>query len=353
MSTDQQVSVVVTSHNSGEALVATLRALEGSSLIAAIHLVDSGSEDGMPDRVAELFKNVMVTKLGSNRGPCATRNRGLELCTTPWVLLLDDDTVITEEGLKLLLQAAAADERLAMVGPRITFEGDAERVQYEGGLWHFTGLPHMLNLERVVPPGNNRFVDVLTSGCVLVRREHILAAGGFDENLFFLMEDVELSVRLKLLGLRLMVVPSARAVNQGNSEGLSLKTDLPYPKRRVFLHSRNRCLLLISCYRPFTLFLLSPALAVMEAAWFLFALREGAISSYLLGKLDVLKRLRKARARRSSLLPLRVLEDNALLTAPSLTLTESALRKPLARPMLKVLNASLSFYCGAVSGVVR
>jgi GT2 family glycosyltransferase len=273
--------------------------------------------------------------------------------TTDLVLLLDDDTVPVDDALDRLLREIEGDQEIAMVGPRICFSKSPERVQYEGGLWHFAGLPHMLNLGKQTAPGSPKEVDLVTSGCVLVRKQVLLDAGGFDENLFFLMEDVELCARLRLMGRRIRVVPEAKALNEGASVGLSVNEERDYPKRRVYFHSRNRCLVLLGIYRPLTLFLVATPLFVLEAAWLLFALRERSLSSYLSGKWDALRRLGGVMARRRSLASIRRLDDRVLLSAPSLTLTDAALKRLWAHLFLKVLNATLTFYSHAIKGVVR
>lgn len=347
-----RVSAVVTSHNSGPRLIETLDALAAEGACAEIHLVDSGSTDGSVDLAEQRFPALKITRLGSNRGPCATRNAGVAAAACPWVLLLDDDTVPAPGCVETLASELRSHPDAAMAGPRIVHGEDPGRIQYEGGVWHFAGLPHMEHMDEPCAVRPPRDVDVLTAGCVLVRRDAVQAAGGFDEGLFFLMEDVELSVRLRLAGWRLRVHPGAVAVNRGGSEGLSLKERHAYPKRRVFFHSRNRCLLLLSLYRLRTLFLLTPALLVMEAAWFLFSLREGAALSYIAGKADVLRRLRGAFDRQRSLQRSRGPDDRILLRAPPLTLTRAALRRPLARSLARVLDFTLAAATHPVRGVV-
>jgi GT2 family glycosyltransferase len=53
------------------------------------------------------------------------------------------------------------------------------------------------------------FVGGSASGCLLVNRARILAAGGFDETYFFHFEDLDLSARLRVLGHGLFCEPAA------------------------------------------------------------------------------------------------------------------------------------------------
>ena len=332
------ITIVVTSHNPGTVLDRTLSTVLMRAPTCPILLVDSGSTDGTAARIHREFASVTVHEFEENRGPCATRNYGLEHAETPFVLFLDDDTVFEQGALHRLLQELESDDAIAMVGPRIVHADNPDVVQYEGGLCHFGGAPHMLNMGRSVPPGPPRDVDVLTSGCLLVRKDPACEIGGFDENLFFLMEDVEFSLRMRYRGARLRVVPEAIARNEGGSEGLSLKANKRYPKRRVFYHSRNRWLVLRSLLAARSLMVLALPLLVLESAWFVFSILQGAFGSYLAGKRDYFRRSRRAVERRVSLDGHRALTDRQLLRAPPLTLTPRALSNPILAAFASALD---------------
>jgi GT2 family glycosyltransferase len=346
------VTAVVTTHDSGPAILDRLRSLQSLATLDAIHVIDSGSVDGTPDLVSSACPTVEVTRLSENRGPCATRNLGLHRAKTPFVLWLDDDTTLAPGGLALLEEALRADDSRVMAGPSLRFADGTERIQYEGGLCHFAGLPHMLRHGNPPVGGPPREVDVLTSGCLLVRRDALLAAGGFDEGYFFLMEDVELSLRLRILGHRLVVVPEAIAHNLGDSTGLSLRGE-GYPARRIHLHARNRSILVLSLWEPWTLFVLSAPLLLFEVAWFGFALIAGHPGAYLSGKLAVGRRLGNIRRTRKFVARHRRVRDASLLGSPPLTLTAAAVARPFVRALATVLDGTLRQLFVAARGMLR
>lgn len=323
MNASEPITAVVTAHDPGPFLDEVLRGLVGDSRLDEILVVDSGSTDGSVDEVAARHPGVRLIRLGHNLGPCATRNRGLFEARTPLVLFLDDDMVLAPDALDHLIAALEKAPEVAMVGPSIADARAPERVLYEGGVQHFGGQPHLLNHGRAWRPAPPHRVDVLTAGCLLGRKEALEAAGGFDPTFFFLMEDVEFSVRLRLLGHELAVVPRARAWNGGHSEGLSLGRGR-YPARRVYLHARNRWLLLLGTTRGATLLLLFWPLVFLEGAWFLFAGAKGELGAYLRGKRAFFANWRAVLAARRRLGRRRKIRDGAVLGCPSLTFTKDA-----------------------------
>lgn len=347
----RDVTAVVVSHEAGDALLETLRSLPDRDAFAAVLIVDSGSRDGAPERAVLEFPAARLVRYDDNVGPCVTRNRGLREAATPYVLLLDDDMRLDPGVPARLLDAIAAGDGVAAAGPRICFADRPEVVQYEGGLHHYAGLPHIRHLGEAAPVGPTSEVDVLSSGCLLIRRDAALDSGGFNEAFFYLMEDVDLSLRLRYLGWRLAVVPAARAWNAGGSAGLSLR-GAAYPGRRVYLHARNRCLMLLTLYHPWTLFVLAVPLTVYEGAWFAFACAARRPGAWLRGKAAVLAALPAVLAMRRRLRGRRRLRDRDLLAAPPLTFTGTALAQPAAARGAAVLDGVMRFLFGLLRGLL-
>lgn len=345
------VTVVITAHDAGEALLETVRALDDAGPFACIHVVDSGSGDGSIEALEAARQDVAVTRLGENLGPCVTRNRGVEAAETELVLLLDDDMRLAPGLVQLLKDALAADPSRAMAGPRILREDDPEKILYEGVAHHFSGLAHMSGYGMPDEPRPVREVDGLTSAVLLVRREAVLAVGGFEPAFFFLMEDVEFSFRLLLAGHRLVVVPEARAWNAGGSSGLSLTREA-YPERRVYLHARNRMLLVLGNYEKRSLFLLFWPLLLVDLAWFGFACLSGNGGRFLAGRGAIVREWKAIRAARSRMRALRRRPDGDLLGCPPLTLTDQAARGRGRRALFAMLDGSLRLLWRPIAGLL-
>ncbi|MGH3850281.1 MAG: glycosyltransferase, partial [Pseudonocardiaceae bacterium] len=95
--------------------VASLRADGVGSLV----VVDNNSADGSANAIAAADPDAIFLSTGSNLGFGAAVNRGVKDITTPFVLILNPDTVVVPGTVAVLAAALAADDTLGVVGPRV------------------------------------------------------------------------------------------------------------------------------------------------------------------------------------------------------------------------------------------
>lgn len=158
---------------------------------APVMLVDNGSADGTPELVHREFPHVDVVALDRNHGSVA-RNIGVERAGTPYVAFADDDSWWAPGALAEAVGILDARPRLAVLAGRILV-GEDERPDPVCEL--MAGSP--LGTENDLPGPS--VLGFLACG-VVVRREAYLAAGGFDDVVFFMGEEERLSLDLATLG---------------------------------------------------------------------------------------------------------------------------------------------------------
>ena len=145
-----------------------------------------------------------ATNLGFGGG-C---NLGVDATNTPWILLLNPDAAIGEEGLRRLAERAAAwgeqDERLALLAPRL-LDSDGRATQF---VWQLKPLPRPLDLIAqcfflsrprgpAVEPADGARVAQPAAAALLVRRAAFDQIDGFDPRFApAWFEDVDLAQRL-------------------------------------------------------------------------------------------------------------------------------------------------------------
>jgi GT2 family glycosyltransferase len=192
-----RISVVVMTRDRWPDLRETLPRHE-----APVLLVDNGSSDGTPALVRRHFPHVRVVELGENLGAGA-RNVGVRLAGTPYVAFADDDSW-WEPG--ALAEAAAVLDRhprLSVLAGRILV-GEQERTDPVCEEMAASPLPREADL-----PGPS-VLGFLACGAV-VRRDAFLAAGGFDDVVFFMGEEERLALDLVASGWGLAYVDSVVA----------------------------------------------------------------------------------------------------------------------------------------------
>ncbi len=202
-------------------------------------LVDNGSTDDSRDLTARLFPKARIINLGKNMGFAAAVNAGISMTSTPFVALLNNDTVPEPDWLACLLQAlqaagpqcgSAASLMLDMANPCL--------VENAGDILTRQGLP--LKRGRGKPASLFAEPAEILSACAgaaLYRRNMLERAGGFDEAFFAYFEDVDLGLRARLFGFGCVYAPNARVRHKGHGSSLARA-------RYARLASRNRIMLL-------------------------------------------------------------------------------------------------------------
>jgi GT2 family glycosyltransferase len=337
------VTVSVTNWNGAAFLddcLDALAAMRGD--VAEILVVDNASTDDSAERVRRRGGAVRLLAMERNDGPCPARNRGLAEARTRWVLQLDSDVIVRPDTLERLLPQAGLPGVVA-VQPRAVLAGDPDVVHYDGGRMHYVGTMSLDNLLVRAPAGGDaQDTDAVISMALLLDRQAVAEAGGWDEAFFILFEDHDLSYRLRARGGRLRRVPQAIVLHREGTVGLSFRPGAPsYPARRAYLHARNRPYLVLKNYSWPALLASWPGRAAYALVYMVFALRRGVLGSYLRGRWELLGLLPRAMRLRRRLAGRRVVSDHQLLVATDLSISPVIARSRLEARLEKAFNGAL------------
>ncbi len=338
------VSAVVCNYNGEAYLAECLRSVLAQPGIDEVLVVDDASSDGSRELVRDQFPGVRLLVNAVNGGPCVARNVGMRAARNPWVLAVDNDAVLAPDVLPKL-RAALEERRTAVVAQvRSVLDTEPDRVHYDGGAFHYVGLLALRNFYTPLAEAEGRGIvdaDALIGICALLERDSILRVGGYDEAFFYLAEDYELALRLRLLGQRLVSVEDALVRHKGGTVGLSFRGG-SYPERRAFLHSKNRWRILLKCHALRTLLVSAPGLLLYEVVFTLFALRQGTLRAHLAGKLALVRELPELLRERRALQARRRVRDRELLVGGPLTFSPSLVESAAARLAASALDGALS-----------
>lgn len=257
------LSVVIVSHDSRDALAATLPALaaqlrSGDELI----VVDNASADGTPEAALELAPAATVIETGANLGFAAGCNRGAEAATGELLCLLNPDAV-PQPGWRDAVELPALDGRGWAAWQALVTADGGRTINTRGGVLHFTGIAWAGGAGTPIdelPATESLALEepgFVSGACLILGREAYLEAGEMPERFFLYHEDVDLSLRLRLAGGRLGVEPAARVDHDYEFEK---------GRRKWRYLERNRWATLIRTYPGALLALLLPALLATELA---------------------------------------------------------------------------------------
>lgn len=189
-----------------------------SRLPDEIIVVDNDSGDGSADCVKQ-YSGVTLHLNNSNSGFSKANNFAIAQCDTEFVVLLNPDAFPEPEWLQKLLFAAECFPEVAAFGSRLMmYEADG-LVDGLGDTYHFSGLVwrHGHGRKMVAADAHPKEIFSPCAGAVLYRTGAFRAAGGFDEDFFCYVEDIDLGFRLRLAGYRSMYVPDAVVHHVGSA----------------------------------------------------------------------------------------------------------------------------------------
>jgi GT2 family glycosyltransferase len=173
-------------------------------------LIDNGSTDATPAYLAEVARwpepaRVVVLRNASNPGYAAGVNQGLAAARGRFLVLLNNDTVVTPHWLERLARCATHDwPHVGMVGPVSNYAPTPQHVP--AGYATLDGLEKFAERHRQEYAGQALAVERLTGFCLLLRREVLQAVGGLDEGYGLgYCEDDDLCLRAQQAGFRLAV----------------------------------------------------------------------------------------------------------------------------------------------------
>jgi GT2 family glycosyltransferase len=160
-------------------------------------VVSDGSTDGT-DAYLETYRGTMRLRWlpQVNKGPAAARNAGVQKAAGEYIVFVDDDVVPEPQLLEEHARSHhEAGRDVVVLGPLLTPEG------FEMSPWVRWEQEMLMKQYKAMLRGDwQASARQFYTGNASLRRSHIMAAGGFDEN-FRRAEDVELAYRLANNGL--------------------------------------------------------------------------------------------------------------------------------------------------------
>lgn len=209
-----------------------------------VAVVDNASTDGSIAEIEKCFSSDPRIKLVRNRknvGHAEGCNIGAQVTTSRYLVFLDSDTEFRDEDwLWELVQVMESDKSIGVAQAKLVLTEDKSCLDYVCtgidalGTWAAT---YGLKEKRL---RENSEILAASSGCCIIRREVYDMAGGFDSDYFIYDDDTDLSLRARLLGYRVLLVPSAVVIHRGGVlRGLNSRTLYHSSKNRAQTAIKN------------------------------------------------------------------------------------------------------------------
>jgi GT2 family glycosyltransferase len=257
-----KASVVILSWNSTNVLAPCLASISRGFATQdyEIIVVDNGSRGLTPAALRHAFPGMQLVVNRKNRGVAPARNQGMRLTRGEYIILLDDDTLVSADVFTRLLTYMDEHPDVGLCGPKL--------VDVQGRLQlSCRFFPTLTDkLARRFPFAFARYVshavemadwdhscvrevDYVIGACQVIRRAALADVGLLDERIFYGPEDIDLCLRMRQAGWQVVYNPEAVVVHRERRVARSVLSRLGwkhlwglfyYFRKHGYLFSRRR-----------------------------------------------------------------------------------------------------------------
>ena len=158
------LTIVIVTYKSGEVLDRCIKSIDNKYQII---VVENSLDHKLKIKLEKSYLNVKCIIPEKNLGYGAGNNLGINLAKTNHVLILNPDTILLDNTIEKLREAADKINDFAILGPKIYGETEKETQNYVS-------------------------VQYIKGFAILFNKEKFIEIGYFDENYFLYFEEIDL-----------------------------------------------------------------------------------------------------------------------------------------------------------------
>ncbi|OGZ34499.1 MAG: hypothetical protein A2174_02690 [Candidatus Portnoybacteria bacterium RBG_13_41_18] len=207
-----------------------------------IVVVDNGSTDASIEIIPKkYFQDINFIEIKKNLGYAGGNNVGIRYALekgADYVLLLNNDTLVSPDFLSKLVAISESSEKIGMAGPKILFANDKNRIWFGGGVFTWFGGDKHFRYNEIDANDSQKDIDYMTGCALLIKKEVIEKIGLLNEDYFLYYEDIDWCLRAKKIGHKIVYEPSSKIWHK-----VSRTAKPAWDKIIFYYHARNALLL--------------------------------------------------------------------------------------------------------------
>lgn len=233
------VSIIIVSYNVKEFLQQCLLSIRRAvdNIQHEIIIVDNNSVDGSPSIIRHRFPDVQLIENKTNRGFAAACNQALAIASHDLILLLNPDTMIQEDTIRIMVDFFNRYPEAGAAGCKIlNADGSLQKACRRSFPTPAVAFPKVFGLSSLFPrwklfgkynltylhPNQQTEVDAVSGSFLMLRRSVYEKIGGLDESYFLYGEDLDYCYRIKSAGWKIYYVPDTKIIHyKGESTKLA------------------------------------------------------------------------------------------------------------------------------------
>lgn len=242
MNPNPEISIITINYNGVQDTKELIDSLQAhlKSCNHEVIVVDNGSEQNEADLLAREYPEIKIVRSQRNLGFAGGNNVGIAIARGKYILLLNNDTYVTDESLFFLKQRLEMSPQAGAASPKIKFAAPPQNIQFAG----FTPMSSITMRNRAI--GYNvadtgqydqaAQTAYLHGAALMVKKEVIEKIGLMPEIYFLYYEEMDWCQKISHQGYELWYEPRCTVYHK---ESRSTGSDSPL---KTYYLCRNRLL---------------------------------------------------------------------------------------------------------------
>lgn len=182
-----------------------------------IIVIDNNPENNRLVLSKERYKRVRVIKNSYNSGFARGSNQGAAVAGGQLLLFLNNDTIVTSGWLKNMIKVINKDKKNGIVGCKLLFP-ENHLIQHAGIVFvnRLPGHVYYGSDPGDVPINEEKEYPAVTGACLLIKKRIFQLVGGFDVSYINSYEDVDLCLKVRARGYRVVYTPESLVYHYGS-----------------------------------------------------------------------------------------------------------------------------------------
>lgn len=241
-------AIAILNYNGKYFLNKFLPALIQNSGNIPIYIGDNASTDGSVEFIKINFPELKLIQLNENYGYSKGYNLLIKEIDSDYIAIINSDIEVTDNWLTPLINELDRSESTAAVQPKIKSYNKKDYFEYAGAAGGFIdtyGYPFCRGrLFNTIEKDEGQYDDTIqikwaSGACFLVRKTAFDTVGGFDNDFFAHMEEIDLCWRFTNNSYTIKYIPGSTVYHVG---GGTLAYESPF---KTYLNFRNGLYLLL------------------------------------------------------------------------------------------------------------
>ena len=212
---DKLVNIFVLNWNGKKIIIDCLHSLDKVTYSNVnIVLIDNGSTDGSVNLIKKEFPNIEIIQLKENLGYAGGNNYGFKNVEiqSEYSIFINNDTLVSTNFINPLIEPLKNDTSIIQTAPKIFYADDPNLLWFAGGYINlFFGWIRHRGIRKIDKGqyNNSTLIDYATGCCICMRTKDFKLFKMFDESFSMYGEDVDLSIRVRKAGGKIMYIPES------------------------------------------------------------------------------------------------------------------------------------------------